>query len=192
MRSFRSVILFVILIESYLYAQNFNQTDSIPKFRSFYWEESFNDVKSREIAKYMQTYIAFGESILSYHGEIADCEARIDFVFIDGILVEGHYIIEVDSYEETNEKIKDYYFKKLGTPNYWASSHPNSKIAWIGDENEICRGPEIYWGYCDGFIAIIAEKYMKEITITIIYAHNKTIQEYGKIVTYPYEKILDN
>ena len=192
MKHLRNVILFVIICESHLFSQNFSQADSIPKFRGFDWAESIDNVKSREFTNYMQTYIGFGVYILSYHGEIVDYEARIDFVFEGEVLVEGQYILEVDSYTETYEKIKNYYFNKLGTPNYWASSHPNAKIDWTGDESGMCRGPEIYWEYCNGFIGIIAEKYMEEITITILYAYQKTIEEYGKFVTYPYDEILEN
>ena len=100
--------------------------------------------------------------------------------------LEGLFEIEVDSFEIVYEKIKEFYIRKLDYPIYWAGSHPNTEVNWEGDSKGLCRGPEIYWEYFDGFIAIIAEKYLDEITISILYAYDKTIVDYGKYVTFPY------
>ena len=189
----KSILSFLILIHLFSvdqYAQDSDKLELVPKFRGFEWGESINDVKSKEMLQYMQTTRGFGEEIISYKGSTAGLNARIDYIFRDGKLVEGLYEIEVDSFEVDFEIVKDYYFKLLDYPNYWASSHPNTEINWIGDEHGLCRGPEMYWEYFNGFIAVIAEKFREEITISIIYVYDKTILDYGKYVTFPYGKAV--
>lgn len=184
----KSLIILLLLVSN-LYPQGYNDLDSIPKFRGFDWGETLENIKSKELADYKQTFIGFGVNTLSYSGKIAELDADIDYVFENDVLSEGIYIIKVELsfFDEAFEKIKNYYFQKLNIPHYWASSHPNSKINWNDTvENETCRGPEIYWEYCNGFIGIVAEKFKEEITITVIYVHQKTIQSYGKYVTFPY------
>jgi len=187
MKHLIKVVVIFCVFQWNFYSQDFSQLDSIPKFRGIEWEETLEFVKAKEIAKYMQRSKGFGVEILSFHGVISKYKARIDYVFKDNKLIEGIYEIEVESFEETYEEIKNTYFRKLDIPNYWASSHPDSDFDWNGEEDNLCRGPEIYWEYCDGFIAIIAEKYKSEITISILFAHEKTIQDYGKYVTFPFK-----
>jgi hypothetical protein len=186
-----ATIFLLVLLDSF--SQSSGKLTYISKFRGYEWGESINSIRSKEILKYMQTTKGFGEEILSYQGQTAGLDARVDYIFRDGKLVEGLYEIEVDSFEIEFEIIKDYYFEKLDYPNYWASSHPNTEINWVGDEvNTLCRGPEMYWEYYDGFIAIVTEKYKNEITISIIYVYDKTILDYGKYVTYPYKNSFNN
>jgi len=185
-----SIICIFMQIGSIAFSQTFSRLDSIPKFRGMEWGETIKDIKSKELAKYGQTFIGYGESIISYFGEIASHETIIDYVFNDNILTEASYNLDVEDFTPTFESIKNHYINKLGEPNYWASLHPKFVGNWKGDEeNGLCRGPEIYWEYCNGFIGIIAEKYKEDITLTVLYVHNKTILDYGKLVTFPYKVI---
>ena len=190
MKTFTSLLILIHFFSAILYAQDSDKLEVVPKFRGMEWGESINSVKSKEILQYMQTTRGFGEEIISYKGETAGIDARIDYIFRDNKLVEGLYEIAVDSFEVDFEIVKNYYFKQLDYPNYWASSHPNTEINWIGNENGLCRGPEMYWEYFNGFIAVIAEKFRDEITISRIFVHDKTILDYGKYVTYPYSKMV--
>lgn len=183
------LLIILILLGSKFYPQDFSGLDSIPKFRGFDWGESLKNIESNELSDYKQTFIGFGVKTLSYSGKIAELDADIDYVFENNVLTEGMYIIkvEISLFDEIIEKIKNYHFEKLDIPHYWSSSHPNSKIDWSKvEENGICRGPEIYWEYCDGFIGIIAENFKDDITITILYVKGKSINDYGKYVKYPY------
>ena len=166
--------------------------DSIPSFRGFEWGTSIEEVKSKELANYMQTFMGFGVHIMSFSTAVADFDAVLDYVFEDSILVEASYCFEIESFPESFKKLKDYFINKLGSPFYWANSHPDYDIDWAEEsDNGICRGPEIYWEYLNGFIGMIAEKYKEDITLTILYVHQKTINEYGKYVIYPYSEILE-
>lgn len=190
MKYLRKIILLCLLINSISFSQTFSKLDSIPSFRGMEWGETIDDVKSKEIANYRQTFIGFGETVISYFGKITSFEATIDYAFKDDVLTEASYNIDIENFNETFEKVKDYYINKLGEPNYWASLHPRFIGNWKGDEeNGLCRGPELYWEYCNGFIGIITEKYKDDITLTVLYVHDKTILDYGKLVTFPYEVI---
>lgn len=187
------ILLLCAIITSSVIPQKSSEFQLLPLFRGYDWGETIENVKAKELSKYLQTMIGFGEEIISYNGSVAGLDARVDYVFRNGILVEGLYQITVKSFEQEYQTIKEHYIKKLDYPIYWANAHPNTKINW-DDENPdlVCRGPEIYWEYYDGFVAIITEKYKEEITISILYAHEKTIRDYGKYVIYPYEVISEN
>lgn len=192
MKNILKLIFLFLFLHSYSFPQNESQVDSIPSFRGIEWGASIEEVKSKELANYMQTFMGFGVHIMSYSAEIADFDAVLDYVFEDSILVEASYCFEIEFFPESFKKLKDYYINKLGTPFYWANSHPNSTIDWSNEsEQDLCRGPELYWEYCNGFIGLIAEKYKDEITITALYSYQKTIREYGKYVIYPYSEILE-
>ena len=167
-------------------AQDASTLDSIPSFRGYNWGTNIEKVRSTELADYMQTYIGFGSYVISYKTRLIGFEARMDYVFEDSILTEASYELEGINFETVFQDIKKYYYNILGLPNYWASSHPDLSINWNEEENGICRGPEIYWEYCDGFIGIVAEQYKESISITILYVKGKSINNYGKYVKYPY------
>jgi len=184
-------IIFIALLGSILsFGQNISELDSIPKFRNFHWGETLKNVESEESAHYAQSFIGFGEYILSYYGNILDFRTMIDYTFKDSILIEGSYTIQTtnSNFSESFNKIKGLYISNLGKPSYWASAYPDSSFHFENtSEAKQCRGPELYWEYCNGFIGIISEKYRDDISITILYAHNKTIAEYGKYLPFPHE-----
>lgn len=187
MNSAISKLFILLLLWECTYSQVTTQVDSIPNFRSVEWGESIDGVRSMEIAQYDQSYIGFGVYILTFHDKHLGYESKIDYVFDDDKLIEAFYTIETKSFISDYKNIKDYYIKRFGKPSYWASSHPDASIDWAWEnEEDYCRGPEIYWEFCNGFLAIISERYKETISITILYAHNKTIEEYGKFVIYPY------
>ncbi len=182
------IIFITLFFSTYSFTQNISELDSIPKFRNFNWGEKIKNVEAQETAHYAQTYIGFGEYILSYYGNILDFEAMIDYTFKDSVLIEGSYTIQANNFSDTFNKVKEFYINKLGKPNYWASAYPDSSFQFKNtSEAKQCRGPELYWEYCNGFIGIISEKYEDEITITILYAYNKTIADYGKFLPFPRE-----
>lgn len=191
MKLFNHSSIMLLMLGINLYSQISTELDSIPRFRGINWGSSIETVKALELASYQQSYIGFGVYILTYHGQILDQHTKIDYVFEDNILVEAFYTIDVESFPENFQSVKELYFNKLGIPNYWASSHPDTSIDWAlkGDE-QFCRGPEIYWEFCNGFIGLISEKFKDDISISILYCHGKTIAEYGKFVIYPYENIV--
>lgn len=182
------IYIFIIIIFTNSYSQQYGKFEKLPEFRNFIWGESIENVRSIELLKYMQESMGFGEEVLSYYGKITGIDARVDYVFKSGKLVEGIYEITVENFDDEFEKVKTHFINKYDYPIYWANAHPNTNINWTdSDKNGFCRGPEIYWDYVDGFLAIITEKYNEEITITILFAHEKTIKDYGKYVKYPYQ-----
>lgn len=180
-------IIVILFLVGNLYSQEPTQLDSIPKFRSIDWGESVESVRNLELSEYDQAYIGFGVYILTFHDKHLGYESKIDYVFEEDELVEAFYTIEAETFEETYNIIKENYINKFGRPNYWSSAHPDASIKRVFEsEEEYCRGPEIYWEFCNGFLGIISERYKQSITITILFVHNKTIDEYGKFVVYPY------
>jgi hypothetical protein len=185
------VISMVALFNSEDKSQNSNKYEYLPEFRGSKWGLTVSNIREIEKEPYLQTTIGFGQKIVSFEGEIAGFRARIDYVFKENKLVEGMYQVKADSFKNVFESLKEFYIDKLDYPVYWSVSHPNTEIQWKGDENGLCRGPEIYWEYLDGFIAIISEKYKGEFTISILYVHEKTIADYGKYVLFPYKIITE-
>lgn len=180
-------LIFFFAVGSCLYSQEPTQIDSIPNFRGIEWGESIQGVRSLELAKYDQLYIGFGVHILTFHDTHLNYYTKIDYVFEEEKLKEAFYTIETESFEETFQNIKASYINRFGRPNYWSSSHPDASINSVFEsESDYCRGPEIYWEFCNGFLGIISEKYKETITITILFVHEKTIEDYGKFVVYPY------
>lgn len=187
MKTFIHYFILFFVIGSNLYSQVQTLVDSIPNFRGIEWGQSIEGVRSLELAKYDQSYIGFGVYILTYHGNHLNYDSKIDYVFEEDVLKEAFYTIETKLFTETFESIKEHYINRFGRPNYWSSSHPDATINWVFEsEEDYCRGPEIYWEFCNGFLGIISEKYKASITITILFVHNKTIEDYGKFVVYPY------
>ena len=175
----------IILVSTITLAQGSDAKDVLPNFRGTEWGTSYANVEAKELAEYHQDFIGFGMTILSYKGKLLNYEAGIDYVFESDTLTEAMYILEVESFPEIYQKIKEHYFSKYDEPHYWANAHPHAVFNWGEEENGVCKGPEIYWEFCDGFIGIISEKDNDEISITVLYAYNKTILDYGKYVKFP-------
>ena len=151
-------------------------------FRGIEWGSSLDKVKSLETSTYMQSFHGFGIDALSYEGDIAGLDARIDYSFKDGELFEGTYsIYPGDLFKAEFNKLKKYLIDNYGRPNYKAGRSIDMDSVWIKvtDYGEF-KGPELYWKFKNGFIALIASKFDEDITITVLYTNSKSIEEYGK------------
>ena len=51
------------------------------------------------------------------------------------------------------------------------------------------RGPELYWRFSNGFIALIASRFEDKITLTILYT-KESIESYNKDREIPVELFL--
>ena len=171
-------IFIVFLALSQLHAQLKNR---IPEFRDFSWETSPEIVKKNESAKFLQTFDGFGIYALSYRGEFIGLNSRIDFTFNEKKLVEGSYQIQCDfSYKEDFTKIQNRLSKLYGNPKYWAIRKFNSDQLWVKETDMgSFRGPELFWEFENGFIAIHSSKYIDEITIKVLFVYKQKITEYG-------------
>lgn len=173
-------LLVFICVTTSVYPQNSNQKN-LPEFRNFKWDAAPDTIKENETARYLQTFSGFGSYALSFRGEFLNLNSRIDFSFKDSLLVEGSYEIKCNfSYDEDFLKIKEYFTAQYGKPEYWAIRKFDAKPRWIKESDlGAFRGPELFWEFDDGFIAVQSSKYIEEITITVLYVHNKKISEYG-------------
>lgn len=174
------IFLLFIFITSLSLPQNVKEK-RLPLFRDFEWKTNPETVKDKETSRYLQTFSGFGVYALSYRGEFLGISSRIDFSFKDSLLVEGSYILRSDlSYKNDFIKIRDYFSKQYGKPKYWAIRKINDAPLWIKETDlGTFRGPELFWEFDDGFIAIQSSKYIEDITITVLYVYDKKINDYG-------------
>lgn len=179
MKTLKLFLIFIFII-SYGFSQK-AKDNKLPLFRNFEWRSSPENIKENETARYLQTFSGFGTYALSFRGEFLELNSRIDFSFKDSMLIEGSYEIESDfTYEENFIKIRDHFTKHYGKPKYWAIRKFGSGQRWIRETDlGTFRGPELFWEFDNGFIAIHSSKYIEEITITVLYVYNKKIEEYG-------------
>ncbi len=174
-------LFFYILLNGFLFSQQ-DISEELSGFRGTAWGSSMDKVKSVETAVYMQSFHGFGIDALSYKGNIAGLDARIDYSFKDGKLFEGTYsIYPGDSFKAEFNKLKKYLIDDYGRPIYRAGPSIDMDTVWIKvtDYGEF-KGPELYWKFNNGFIGLIASKFDEDITITILYTNSKSIEEYGK------------
>jgi hypothetical protein len=173
-----SLIIFAINI---VYCQT-EERGALSRFRGAVWGSSIEDVKASEAAEYMQSFHGFGLDALSYKGHIAGLQARIDYSFKNGKLFEGAYSINTEEYFKDNfDKLKNFLTDNFGKPDFRAGRAIESDSVWIKvtDYGKF-KGPELYWKFTDGFIALIASKFESEITLTVLYSKDKSIESYGK------------
>ena len=161
----------------------FSPADSsvtMPEFREIAWGTSQENVRKQESAYYLQKFIGFGLVTLSFKDKLAGLETRVDYTFKDDKFTEGSYIIESgDSFIGDFNKLLDYLTDKYGRPEYRSGPQFTSDSVWVRKDNyKSFSGPAFYWIFKNGFIALISSKFVEDITITIIYAHNSTIENY--------------
>ncbi|MBN1302622.1 MAG: hypothetical protein JW995_15495 [Melioribacteraceae bacterium] len=156
-------------------------TDSLIQFRGFPFGSSVNTVELNEKAGYLQTFKGFGLLALSYTGDIFGEQARIDYIFRDSILTEGSY--NIDCSGRTRElfiKLTHELSSLYGNADFYANNLISSDTLWIkANEFGLYDGPELYWNFDNGFICLLASRFNKEETITILYVVNKEINEYS-------------
>ncbi len=172
---------FYITFNGFLFPQQ-ETPKVLSGFRGIEWGSSMDKIKSAEPAPYMQSFHGFGIDALSYKGNIAGLDARIDYSFKVGKLFEGTYsIYPGDSFKPEFNKLKKYLIDNYGRPNYKAGLSIDIDSVWIKvtDYGEF-KGPELYWKFKNGFIGLIASKFDNDITITVLYTNSQSIEEYGK------------
>jgi hypothetical protein len=182
---FDNFIVLNLFVITFSYNFLFSQTEEkgeLNGFRNAVWGSSFKEVKAAETEEYLQSFHGFGVDALSYKGNIAGLLARIDYSFKDGKLFEGTYSINPEQYFKIDfGKLKNYLTDKYGKPDFRAGPLVNSDSVWIKitDYGKF-KGPELYWKFTNGFVGLIASKFEIEITLTILYSNNKSIENFSK------------
>ncbi len=175
------IFLNIFLMNGFLYSQIKIYND-LPGFRGVAWGSKIDKVKATETESYMQFFHGFGIDALSYKGYIAGLTARIDYSFKDGKLFEGTYSITPDEeFKIDFNKLKSFLINKYGKPDLRAGLSIESDSLWIQvtDYGKF-RGPELYWKFKNGFIGLIASKFEEDVTLTVLYSSEKSIENYGK------------
>jgi hypothetical protein len=175
------LLLFFVVEERTLVCQ-IESSKELTGFRNFPWGSSIYEVKSLETENYLQTFIGFGVYALSYKSRIAGLTTRIDYTFKRGRLIEGSYSFHSAGYfKQDFNKLKDFLIAEYSEPDLKAGPLIESDSVWIKvTEYGRYKGPELYWLFSNGFIALVASKFEDEITLTILYTNDKSIEEYNK------------
>lgn len=175
------LLLFFIVEERTLVCQ-IESSKELSGFRNIPWGSSIYEVKSLETENYLQTFMGFGVYALSYKSRIAGLKTRIDYTFKRGSLIEGSYSFHPTGYfKQDFNKLKDFLIDEHGEPDLKAGPLIESDSVWIKvNEYGRYKGPELYWLFSNGFVALVASKFEVEITLTIIYTNDKSIEEYNK------------
>jgi hypothetical protein len=180
----RKICLFVLInilfINSNVLCQSVIPGD-LKGFRGYNWGVSLDYVKTTETESYLQSFHGFGIDALSYKGEIAGINARIDYSFKDGKLFEGTYTINPeDEIRNDFNKIEKYLSGEFGKPNFRAGRSIYSDSIWVKvNDYGKYKGPELFWKFSNGFIGLIAAKFENDVTITVVYSKGNSIEEYG-------------
>ena len=174
-------LLNVLFINSDILSQTVI-TKELKGFRGYNWGISLDYVKSTETKSYLQSFHGFGIDALSYKGDIAGLTARIDYSFKDGKLFEGTYTINPeDEIKSSFNKLEKYLIDEFGKPNFRSGRLINSDSIWVKvNDYDKYKGPELFWKFSKGFIGLIASKFEDDITITVLYSKNNSIEEYGQ------------
>jgi len=163
----------------------FCQTETLKEldgFRNSAWGCTADEIKAVETELYMQSFTGFGIYALSYTGSIAGLRARIDYTFKNEKLVEGSYTVEPEgNFENDFNKLSDVLISEYGKPSFKAGPSVDSVPVWIkANEYGSFKGPELYWQFSNGFIALVASKFEEKITLTVLFSNNKSIEDYNK------------
>ncbi len=188
-----------LLLYIFLYAasaafpQDAASFKTVNNFRGFDWGASMEEIKAGETSRYMQRFTGFGVDALSFEGEFCGIKSRIDFSFRDNKLAEGSYCINPgSSFHEKFNHLKKCLIRRHGKPRYAAGNEFNSDSLWIKQNNVgLFLGPSIYWVFANGFLMLHSSKFEDEITITILYAHGKTISEYDEDLPAPVDEFRE-
>ena len=175
------IFINIFLTEGFLFSQTKIIKD-LSGFRGVEWGSKMDKVKATVTESYLQSFHGFGIDALSYRGYIDGLTARIDYSFKDGKLFEGTYIINPgDDFKIDFKKLKSFLSDKYGKADFKAGLSIESDSVWIkvSDYGKF-RGPELYWKFNNGFIGLIASKFEDDITISVLYSSEKSIENYGK------------
>ena len=161
------------------------QTDSLKEltgFRNSKWGSAVNEVKSSEKEYYLQSFSGFGVYALSYTSRFAGFRTRIDYTFKKGKLVEGTYSFNPSGDIRSDfKKLQKTLISKYGKPSFEVGPLIDSAFVWIQlTKYGRYKGPELYWKFSNGFIALVASKFENDITFTILFSNSKSIEEYNR------------
>ena len=158
-----------------------DSTLTLPEFRNVKWGSSLNDVEEKETAHYLQTFSGFGIEALSYKGNIAGLDARIDYTFKNKKFTEGSYtVIPKDTFREDFLTLLSFLENRYDRPGYSSGPLYTSDSVWIKiNDLGLCIGPSFYWVFNNGFISLISQKFKEDITLTILFVSDLTIDEYN-------------
>lgn len=176
-------LIVVIILNGLIFSAEIQSSrfDSLSTFRGISWGSSPEFVRDNETAAYMQSFKGFGIYAISYSGNFAGYKARIDYSFKDNQLHEGSYSFEnFDNILRTFTRLKNELVSIYGSPNYWANKLITSDNIWIkiNDYGKF-KGPELYWEFSNGFIALHASRFKDKQTLTILFVHKKKISDYN-------------
>lgn len=155
--------------------------DSLKNFRGINWGASPELVRETEQSAYLQSFNGFGTYSLSFSGQFADKQVRIDYSFKNNKLVEGSYTLQsVGDVKKDFIDVKNHLTTVYRKPDYRANRSIASGDIWnkINDYGKY-KGPELYWEFENGFIALVAGKFKDEITITVMYVAAGKISDYN-------------
>jgi hypothetical protein len=159
-----------------------DSTKSLPEFRNIEWESSAEHVRGQEKAKYLQSFSGFGTEAISFREKIEGLDTRIDYVFKENKLIEGSYtVISENNFRNDFKILKDFLENHFSKPDYGSGPLYTSDSVWIRISNAgLYTGPSLYWVFNNGFIGLISEKFREEISISILYAYDRTIDDYNE------------
>ncbi len=176
------LVVFIFLIDWSLLFCQINNLEELSGFRNSKWGSTVNEIKASETEYYLQSFSGFGVYALSYTGRYAGLKTRIDYTFKDKKLVEGSYIFNPDGDVKRDFKeLEKSLINEYGKPGFKAGTLIDSDSIWIPvTKYGRYKGPELYWKFKNGFIALIASKFENDITITILFSSSKSIKDYNK------------
>lgn len=182
----RTKIIFIIVLcsvssEALSYTSK-DSTRAMPEFRNIPWSSSIKEVREKENAYYLQNFSGFGVTALSFKDKLAGIEARIDYTFKNDQFTEGAYIIKPGNLFKNNfVHLLEFLTVQYSNPEYRSGPLYTLDTFWI-KENNYGRfsGPAFYWVFNDGFISLLSQKFEDDITITVLFVHGSSIENYAK------------
>ncbi len=150
-------------------------------FRNILFGSSPAEVKSREPAPSLQSFSGWGIYALSFEGRFAGTKARIDYIFKDDKMIEGSYILEPgDDYLDIFQSCRKDISEEYGNPDSWAVADIRQDSIWkkINDFG-LYEGPQLFWLFDKGFIALHSSKFKHKITITVLYSSREEVGDYN-------------
>jgi hypothetical protein len=150
-------------------------------FRNILFGSSPAEVRSREPAPSLQSFSGWGIFALSFEGRFAGIKARIDYTFTDDKLIEGSYILEPgDDYRDIFQLCRKEISDEYGKPNSWAVADIKQDSIWKKiNKFGLYEGPQLFWLFNKGFIALHSSKFKHKITVTVLFSSRESVGDYN-------------
>jgi hypothetical protein len=174
----RLLLIHLVLFPQIIFCQLDNE---LTGFRNSPFGSSPAEVKSTETAPSLQSFSGWGIYALSYTGRFAGMNSRIDYTFVEDKLIEGSYILEPgDDYVDVFCLCRDKISEEFGNPHSWAISEISNDYIWHKKNDfGLYDGPQLFWIFAKGFIALHSSKFKDKITITVLFSGRKGIGDYN-------------